>query len=70
MSVMTDSVIVHAEPISVRVQDACQLMGVRDPDFIRRLVREGYLRARQAPGTKTVLISVQSIHDYMGDRRP
>lgn len=44
-------------------------MGVKDPDYVRTLVDQGYLRARKAPGTKTMLISVQSIHDYLGDRR-
>lgn len=44
-------------------------MGVKDPDYVRALVEQGYLRARKAPGTKTLLISVQSIHDYLGDHK-
>ena len=51
---------ITAEPIALRV---------KDPDYVRTLVDQGYLRARKAPGTKTMLISVQSIHDYLGDRR-
>lgn len=60
---------ITAEPIALRVKDAARYMGVKDPDYVRTLVDQGYLRARKAPGTKTMLISVQSIHDYLGDRR-
>lgn len=60
---------ISAEPISLRVKDAARYMGVKDPDYVRALVDQGYLRARRAPGTKTLLISVQSIHDYLGDHK-
>lgn len=60
---------ISAEPISLRVKDAARYMGVKDPDYVRALVDQGYLRARKAPGTKTLLISVQSIHDYLGDHK-
>lgn len=60
---------ISAEPISLRVKDAARYMGVKDPDYVRALVEQGYLRARKAPGTKTLLISVQSIHDYLGDHK-
>ncbi|MEF2736704.1 helix-turn-helix domain-containing protein [Bifidobacterium sp. AGR2158] len=60
---------ISAEPISLRVKDAARYMGVKDPDYVRSLVDQGYLRARKAPGTKTLLISVQSIHDYLGDHK-
>lgn len=60
---------ISAEPISLRVKDAARYMGVKDPDYVRSLIDQGYLRARKAPGTKTLLISVQSIHDYLGDHK-
>lgn len=60
---------ISAEPICLRVKDAARYMGVKDPDYVRALVDQGYLRARKAPGTKTLLISVQSIHDYLGDHK-
>lgn len=60
---------ISAEPISLRVKDAARYMGVKDPDYVRALIDQGYLRARKAPGTKTLLISVQSIHDYLGDHK-
>ncbi|MCH4835328.1 hypothetical protein LF919_05365 [Bifidobacterium pseudolongum] len=66
---MVQHIHIHMEPLSLRVQDAAAAMGVKDPDYVRNLLDQGYLRARKAPGTKTVLISVQSIHDYLGDRR-
>lgn len=56
------------EPVAVRMRDACQLLGVCDEEYVRRLARAGKIRSRKLPGTKTVLYSVQSIHEYMGDR--
>ncbi len=69
---------ITAEPIALRVKDAARYMGVKDPDYVRTLVDQGYLRARKAPGTKQVLhitaepiaLRVKDAARYMGVKDP
>ncbi|NEG95979.1 hypothetical protein GFD17_04235 [Bifidobacterium sp. SMB2] len=54
-------------PIAVPLHTATLMLGMKDDEFTRRLIRSGKLRSRKERGGRVRLISVQSIHEYMGD---
>jgi hypothetical protein len=53
--------------VAVPLHQATQMLGMKDDAFTRNLIRQGRIRVRKEPGSKTTLVSVQSIRQYMGD---
>ncbi|OZG57825.1 hypothetical protein BTIS_1066 [Bifidobacterium tissieri] len=54
------------EPLAVKRHEAARLLSV-SVETLDSLIRSGSIRARQQRGSRTILISVQSIHEYLGD---
>ncbi|OXM99915.1 helix-turn-helix domain-containing protein [Bifidobacterium vansinderenii] len=57
------------EPLAVKRPEAARLLSV-SVETLDSLIRSGSIRARQQRGSRTILISVQSIHEYLGDVKP
>ena len=55
--------------IAVDMQEATRLLGLKDIKVTRRLIQSGDLRARRPRGSNKTLISVQSLHEYIGDNK-
>lgn len=53
--------------VAVPLHQATLMLGMKDDEFTRNLIRQGRIRVRKEPGSKTTLVSVQSIRQYMGD---
>lgn len=51
------------------MQEATRLLGLKDIKVTRRLIQSGDLRARRPRGSNKTLISVQSLHEYIGDNK-
>lgn len=55
--------------ISVDKQEAARLLGFKDVKIVDRLIQAGDIRARKPRGSSKTLISVQSLHEYIGDKQ-
>lgn len=55
--------------VTVDKQEAARLLGVKDLRIIDRLIQAGDIRARKPRGSSKTLISVQSLHEYIGDKQ-
>lgn len=55
--------------ITVDKQEAARLLGIKDLRIIDRLIQAGDIRARKPRGSNKTLISVQSLHEYIGDKQ-
>lgn len=55
------------QPFGMRRRQAADSLGI-GLDLLDTLIRQGRLRARKARGGRTIIVSVQSIHDYLGDK--
>lgn len=53
--------------VAVPLHQATLMLGMKDDEFTRNLIRLGRLRTRKERGSKTTLVSVKSIRQYMGD---
>jgi hypothetical protein len=53
--------------VAVPLHQATLMLGMKDDAFTRNLIRQGRIRVRKEPGSKTTLVSVRSIRQYMGD---
>jgi excisionase family DNA binding protein len=56
----------RAQPKAVSLKEASRLLSISDPHITRKLIDQGALRARRA-GRK-ILVSVQSINQWLGDK--
>lgn len=54
--------------IAVKIKDAAHMLGYDTTAPVMKLVQKQKLRARRERGSNTTLISVQSLHEYMGDK--
>lgn len=55
--------------VTVDKQEAARLLGVKDSRIVDRLIQAGDIRARKPRGSSKTLISVQSLHEYIGDKQ-
>lgn len=53
--------------IAVPIPTVTSMLGMKDDAFTRKFCRQHGIRTRQMPGSKTTLVSVQSLREYMGD---
>lgn len=53
--------------IAVTVPEAARMLGLKDTSVIDRLLQAGDIRGRKVRGSNRRLISVQSLHEYIGD---
>lgn len=53
--------------VAVKKKDAARMLGMKDESFIDNLTKQRLIRTRKAPGSNTILVSVQSLRQYMGD---
>lgn len=53
--------------IAVPIKTAATMLGFKDTSSARKLIHSQGIRTRKAPGSKTELVSVQSLREYMGD---
>lgn len=53
--------------VAVPLHQATLMLGMKDDEFTRNLIRRGRIRVRKEPGSKTTLVSVKSVRQYMGD---
>lgn len=53
--------------IAVPIRTAATMLGFKDTSSARKLIHSQGIRTRKAPGSKTELVSVQSLREYMGD---
>lgn len=57
-----------AQRVTVDKQEAAKLLGV-NTRIVDRLIQAGDIRARKPRGSSKTLISVQSLHEYIGDKQ-
>ncbi|MCO6558523.1 MAG: hypothetical protein J6575_03690 [Bifidobacterium sp.] len=53
--------------IAVPITTVTRMLGMKDDAFTRRFCHQHGIRTRKMPGSKTTLVSVQSLREYMGD---
>lgn len=53
--------------VAVPLHQATLMLGMKDDEFTKNLIHQGRIRVRKERGSKTTLVSVQSIRQYMGD---
>lgn len=65
---LTDMFVSMVEPIAVSRRDAARLLDI-SPKMLDRLIARGVIRTRQFSEKGRVMISVESLHELMGDKK-
>lgn len=53
------------QQVAVPLRQATKMLGMKDEGFTKSLIKDGKIRSRKHG--KTILVSVKSIRQYMGD---